>query len=214
MPTPYEYLGLRPDASLEDIKAAYRNLAKEYHPDVCEDGGATMAAINAAYAILGDPDRRARYDATGKADAEPENALRAAALGMISGEVFKLTNLDPAIFKADLVVYLVTQLSTQRDRGHDAMGENTKIINKLERLKGRFKNRDPEAPNLIERMVDEKIASVKKLNAGNQASIDLYDLAIGILHEYQDVPEGAGFYPYRPAADLLKLGAGSRASPG
>ena len=55
MQSPYDVLGIHPDASEEEIKAAYRALAKKYHPDSHpEDAGAAekMNEINAAYAFL------------------------------------------------------------------------------------------------------------------------------------------------------------------
>jgi len=61
--TMYEVLMLHPSATIEVINAAYRALAKRYHPDHAGPEGATMMAlINEAYAILSDPDKRARYD--------------------------------------------------------------------------------------------------------------------------------------------------------
>jgi DnaJ-class molecular chaperone len=68
MPTvrdPYEALGVKPDASAEDIKKAYRRLAKRYHPDSTGGDKAKedrFKEISTAYDILGDPDKRARYD--------------------------------------------------------------------------------------------------------------------------------------------------------
>jgi len=50
---PHALLGVRPDASPEEITAAYRKLAKEWHPDLAGvDAGRTMALINAAYDLL------------------------------------------------------------------------------------------------------------------------------------------------------------------
>jgi len=50
---PYALLGVRPDASPEEVTAAYRRLAKEWHPDLAGvDAGRTMALINAAYDLL------------------------------------------------------------------------------------------------------------------------------------------------------------------
>lgn len=61
MSTLYDVLEVRTDASQEDIRAAYRQLAKERHPDV---GGTVeaMQELTAAYAVLRDPDARATYD--------------------------------------------------------------------------------------------------------------------------------------------------------
>jgi DnaJ domain len=50
---PHALLGVRPDATPEEITAAYRKLAKEWHPDLAgTDAGRTMALINAAYDLL------------------------------------------------------------------------------------------------------------------------------------------------------------------
>ncbi len=61
---PYKVLQVDPEAEDEVIQAAYRRLARKYHPDVAvgPDGAARMAAINAAWEVLRDPDRRAAHD--------------------------------------------------------------------------------------------------------------------------------------------------------
>ena len=73
--SPYEILGLAEDASPEDIKAAYRRLAREYHPDRTKGDKAKVAMfrqVAAAYELLSDPERRARYD-QGAAQPPPED---------------------------------------------------------------------------------------------------------------------------------------------
>ncbi|MGH2351546.1 MAG: DnaJ domain-containing protein [Chloroflexota bacterium] len=61
----YVTLGLRPNASTAAIRAAYRRLARRHHPDVnhAPDAALRMVDINAAYELLGDPEKRAAYDA-------------------------------------------------------------------------------------------------------------------------------------------------------
>ena len=49
---PFAALGVGPDASPEDVARAYRELAKQVHPDVAPEAGGRMAEINAAYALL------------------------------------------------------------------------------------------------------------------------------------------------------------------
>ena len=61
---PYKILQVDPEAEDEVIQAAYRRLARKYHPDlaVTADGASRMAAINAAWEMLGEPDARRTYD--------------------------------------------------------------------------------------------------------------------------------------------------------
>jgi curved DNA-binding protein CbpA len=63
-PTFYEILNVSPSAEPVVIEAAYRALMKRYHPDQGTGAveGRSPTAINAAYAVLKDPERRARYD--------------------------------------------------------------------------------------------------------------------------------------------------------
>ncbi len=62
-PDYYAELGVTPEADEVTIRQAYRRLARRYHPDVAGPGGLPrMRALNAAYAVLGDPVRRREYD--------------------------------------------------------------------------------------------------------------------------------------------------------
>jgi DnaJ-class molecular chaperone len=65
MRNPYDILGVAPTASADEIRSAYRRLAKKNHPDVNpgrKNAAEEFAAISAAYALLSDTDKRARFD--------------------------------------------------------------------------------------------------------------------------------------------------------
>ncbi len=65
----YSILGVSKDASADEIKRAYRNLALQLHPDrnPSKEAGEKFREVNAAYAVLSDPEKRKQYDAYGPA---------------------------------------------------------------------------------------------------------------------------------------------------
>jgi curved DNA-binding protein len=64
----YETLGVSGNATADEIRTAYRKLARRYHPDVAKDkkaGEEKFKEINEAYEVLSDPEKRKKYDALG-----------------------------------------------------------------------------------------------------------------------------------------------------
>lgn len=98
---PYSVLGLARTASDDDIRRAFRRLAKELHPDVNPGNAAAVERfkrVSAAYDILGDPPRRAAYD-RGEIDAsgEPRRAHQHAGAGR-NGPEFGFSDIFSDLF--------------------------------------------------------------------------------------------------------------------
>ena len=93
----YEVLGLTRDATDADIKRAFRDLARRYHPDGNSDPAAEerFKEISVAYETLGDPERRRRYDVFGEA---PRGA---GGPGQAGGDPFGFGDIFEAFFGGD-----------------------------------------------------------------------------------------------------------------
>ena len=90
----YQILGVALDASQAEIKKAYRQLVRQYHPDTNRnnpEAEETFKKINAAYSVLGDPEKRSRYDQFGTADGggNPFEGGFSGGFGDIFGDLFE-----------------------------------------------------------------------------------------------------------------------------
>jgi curved DNA-binding protein CbpA len=89
LPDYYSILAVRPNASPEEIRAAYRRRAKQHHPDVGGDS-VTFRAVQEAYDALSDPARRRDYDAR-RLETRPTRNVR------VKSRVEPLRHTDPEI---------------------------------------------------------------------------------------------------------------------
>ena len=75
-------IGVSKTASEDEIKKAYRKLAKQYHPDLNpndKEAEAKFKEVNEAYEVLSDPEKKAKYDQFGHAGVDPNLAAAPAA---------------------------------------------------------------------------------------------------------------------------------------
>lgn len=173
----YETLGVPRDATPAQIKAARRRKASEQHPD--REGGDTegMAEVNRAYAVLANPDSRARYDATGE-DPPPEQdeamamllsafdqALRPDFDGNPVGEVRAGLQRHELRVSAELV-----RLAAERSR--------------LLKRRGRVKTKG-EGRNLYHMLIDGKVAGIEAVRVQGQRELETIGKALGLLDAYE-----------------------------
>lgn len=120
----YDILNVPRNATKEDIKRAYRRLAREYHPDVNKNQGAEerFKEINRAYEILSEPEMRARYDQFGEA------GVNAGAAGFEYGDMGGFADIFETIFSG---FGGMGGGSTQRRRTGPVRGDDLRLDLKL-----------------------------------------------------------------------------------
>ena len=119
----YEVLGVNRSASADEIKRAYRKLAKKYHPDMNpgdKEAEARFKEVNEAYEVLSDETKKARYDQFGFAGVDPNYGAGAggAGFGGFDGDI-DLNDIFSSFFGGGVrAVYIISR----RRRGGAAGG--------------------------------------------------------------------------------------------
>ncbi|GAB4244893.1 MAG: molecular chaperone DnaJ [Stanieria sp.] len=123
----YQILGISRDASKEEIKRAYRRLARKYHPDVNKEPGAEerFKEINRAYEVLSEPETRSRYDRFGEAGV----ASGAGGVGFDYGDIGGFADIFETIFSG---FGGMGGSTTSRRRSGPVRGDDLRLDLKLE----------------------------------------------------------------------------------
>ena len=160
--SPYEILGVPRDATLAQIRKAYRTLAKTMHPDVGGDA-AHFERLKGAAELLADPARRKVFDETGEwQEKQPDNDHRPVMLLLAQAfdQVISGTQ-DPS--KVDFVLEMATLLGNRRNNIEKGRRELPQMAAKLRKLRGRFrrKRKHQGEPNYLESLVNSRVQAVE-----------------------------------------------------
>lgn len=175
----YQILGVAPDASTEEIRAAWRRLSMEHHPDRGGDTE-TMARINAAYECLSDAQRRKKYDQTGT-DSRNGPSIEEKAEKVLAHA------LKQAIEKtdSDAVAIVRTSMKTLLQEMEVAVRSSRIDIDRLTRRRIRLARKDGK-PNLVQELIDQQIASIERALATSAEQSEVFNLCISLLDQYED----------------------------
>lgn len=149
--TPYETLGVAQDATPETIKAAYRKRAQQAHPDrdATAGSGERFRAIQQAFEVLSDPERRAQYDATGRMDEAPDQESQA--MGYVATLLHGV--LDAAdVAHTDLVARMHAQCQTD--------------MATLDQQAAMLKKQQARRRTVLERLTGERMRAIVEAEIG------------------------------------------------
>lgn len=182
-PDPYEVLGVSADASADEIRAAYKKLAQQLHPDKHPDNvaGATKRSqeLNDAYTILSDSTKRARYDDLGDTEETVANELRVHAIDLLTGSALELMG-KPGDHHAVLRIMAHEVIKKRTAAIQDAQLE----IRKREAFAKRWKNK-LGGRNIFANALRREVLKLRDHIDTSKASIEIAQECLCILAEYE-----------------------------
>lgn len=182
----YTTLGVARDATPAEIKAAYRRASSAAHPD---KGGSTerMQAVNRAYEVLSDPERRQQYDVNGS-DGHAETPEETGHATLV--QAFRQA-LEQVSDTADIVGHVREQLQGVKLEIANRQGKLRRKREKLTKQRGRVKVKSGGA-NIVHALIDHQLAEAQAEIDGLERVSESTGHALTLLDGYEFVPpEGA-----------------------
>jgi DnaJ-class molecular chaperone len=173
----YDTLGVAKDATKAAIKSAYRSKAKAAHPDTGGDPAA-FHAIERAYRVLSDDEKRARYDEHGGTEFQPDNAESEAA-SVISAIVDRFINDDQAKYK-NLVDEIRKAIKGDIATGRRSIDEGRKYELKTIDLQKRVKGKNGA---LLISMFEHKLRDCREAIASLERQIAIRERALEMIED-------------------------------
>jgi curved DNA-binding protein CbpA len=197
--TLYDVLGVSRDATAAQIRKSYRSKAKAAHPDINGGDAKVFAALKHAHDILVDPERRAKYDATGDiSEKSPDNSLAETI------QVLQVA-LDAALAKVgdalhfDLVKLMDQVLAERAAAIEQQAAPVRKVRDRLAKLVGRFSAKKGK-PNVMENALTGMLSGCNgKLDAYEKDAAKVKSArAILADHTFKFDPAQPGMRPQGP----------------
>ena len=190
---PFETLGLKKDATPEEIKKAYRKLSKKHHPDTnkgSKESHNVFVDISIAFKLLTDPDERKMYDERGYTSDLSENELKAqeGIFSMFSQYVDQQTNsMGFGGMMDDPRKMIENKLRENLHHFEHLISEFEKQIVILEKFKLKIQKGTTKAPktNLLEKAIEAKIRATDEQILPNQRNKIIAEIAIEYIQDYE-----------------------------
>jgi DnaJ domain len=179
----YQVLGVERGAAAPEIQKAYRQRAKTSHPD---SGGSVEAfsELGLAYAILSDPERRARYDRTGEADPPRPDNRDGNAVEVIAQKLGLILHAEQDVTSMDVTALLEETIRAEIDERKTAMAGLTRGIERAAKLRQRVKRRSNGDANALAGVLDWHEVSIGTQIKSHQRAVASMERALEILKDY------------------------------
>ena len=184
---PYAVLGVAREATVSEIKKAYRRKAKTAHPD---HGGSAekMAKLSTAVAVLSDPERREKYDRTGETDSRSAEGIIAVALQEIANLLNQFIENDMANEAySDLPKMLADSM---RQMAAKFKGDADKLRRKQLKainIRSRLSVSKAGKENMLDAILSAQINQMSIMISKNEEKVKIAETVLAIIadHEYR-----------------------------
>ena len=184
----YKILGIKKTATLKEIKSAYRELAKEYHPDTCDANAGENAkefeAIVDAYTILRDTEKRADYDKNGFYSSDI-NSTRVKALGKVAQLFDSMLNSVP--LDSLLYVDIMGKIKEECSNIEYRLIENETDLEKQTEALSKFLDRilfSGKSDNILKTLVEDRLKRLREIKLKVAAEFDIHKEVLKLLKDY------------------------------
>lgn len=178
-PDYYETLGVKRDASGEELRKAFRRKAKQHHPDRQGGDAQKMARTNRAYETLSDPSRRLTYDKTGH-DQAPDH-IEVGAREIVIKKFMQWFGEDRS---GDMLGWS-TATVYQEIQGYQAqLSQGTQLHTKLKRKLKRLKFKG-KGTNIIGFALDHQLEAIKQQIEMVQQNIVKHERAMILIKDFE-----------------------------
>lgn len=185
---PYETLNVSKDATLEEIKSAYKKQAKKHHPDAGGDKE-KFSEVSSAYALLSNPEKRAYYDEHG-IEEEAQNSPRQMACAFLT-QLFEgmIDAHGERIIKVDVIGELRRKSNSNLQAAEKEINNLEEEIAKHERcmdqLKKRFSKKNGGNSNMFMLFMEGRSRSANIAIKNLKTQYEIFKEAENILDEYE-----------------------------
>jgi curved DNA-binding protein CbpA len=181
---PYRILGVEKDASPDEIRTAFRQLVRLYHPDVSGGDRARYEQVIRANDILTDHDARGRFDRTGQCDATGPENMNAAAINFIV-EYFKQCIEQTTDAKADACSLDLIKMGERYIQLREQQNRPRRLAHGMERAVKRLKKKSaPDQHSLLHTVLHNQINNYYRQVEAIEEQIDLHNIALAIITDY------------------------------
>lgn len=194
----YTTLGLKKDATREEIRAAYRKLSKKHHPDSPTGDDKAFMKVKEAHDVLTDDDERAFYDETGQIKTRaPEGAEEAEIGNLVSSIFFNALGQIHDVDRKDLRGVMLGLLSTQVASIDGQIKQHQQHVDKLGKAAKRLKFKGEN--NVLARTIKWSVVASTDTISKLQQNLVTINKAKDIIsnYEYEYENNESEFEPYR-----------------